>query len=74
MTKAQGPGVARDLCGFAAGLGQDEEAMKAALSLEWSNVQVVGQVNRLKLLKRQIIGRAGFDLLRRRYLHNLARP
>ena len=68
MTNAQRPGVARELSGFAEGLKQDEAAVKAALSLEWSNGQVEGQVNRLKLLKRQMYGRAGFDLLRRRFL------
>jgi transposase len=68
MENARGPGVARELCGFAAGLMQDEAAVKAALSLEWSNGQVEGQVNRLKLLKRQMYGRAGFDLLRCRFL------
>jgi transposase len=68
MAKAQGPGVARELSGFAEGLKQDEAAVQAALSLEWSNGQVEGQINRLKLLKRQMYGRAGFDLLRRRFL------
>ena len=68
VVKAQGPGVARELCGFAAGLKQDEAAVKAALTLEWSNGQVEGQINRLKLLKRQMYGRAGFDFLRRRFL------
>jgi transposase len=68
VTKAQEPGVARELSGFAEGLKQDEAAVKAALSLEWSNGQVEGQINRLKLVKRQMYGRAGFDLLRRRSL------
>ena len=68
MTNAQGPGVARELSSFAAGLRQDEAAVKAALSLEWSNGRVEGQVNRLKLIKRQMYGRAGFDLLRHRFL------
>ena len=68
MTSAQGPGVAQELRGFAAGLRQDEAAVRAALSLEWGNGPVEGQVNRLKLLKRQMYGRAGFDLLRRRFL------
>ena len=68
MTKAQRPGVARELCGFAAGLRQDEAAVRAALSLGWSNGPVEGHVNRLKLLKRQMYGRAGFELLRRRFL------
>jgi transposase len=68
LTKAQEPGVARELSGFAEGLKQDEAAVKAALSLEWSNGQVEGQVTRLKLVKRQMYGRAAFDLLRRRFL------
>lgn len=68
MTSAQGPGVAQELSGFAAGLRQDEAAVTAALSWEWSNGQVEGQVNRLKLLKRQMYGRAGFELLRCRFL------
>jgi transposase len=68
MTKAQGPGVARELSGFAEGLKQDEAAVKAALSLGWSNGQVEGRINRLKTRKRQMYGRAGFDLLRRRFL------
>ena len=68
MTKAQGPGVARELCGFAVGLRQDEAAVRAALSPEWSNGPVEGHVNRLKLLKRRMYGRAGFELLHRRFL------
>lgn len=53
---------------FAHGLTQDLEAIKAALSLEWSNGQTEGQVNRLKTIKRQMYGRANFDLLRKRVL------
>ena len=68
MTKAQAPGVARELCGFAVGLRQDEAAVRAALSPEWSNGPVEGHVNRLKLLKRRMYGRAGFELLHRRFL------
>jgi transposase len=49
---------------FAQGLEEDE-AVKAALELSWSNGQVEGQIYRLKLIKRQMYGRAGFDLLRR---------
>ena len=54
---------------FARGLTDDRAAVEAALSLEWSNGQTEGQVNKLKLLKRQMYGRANFDLLRRRVLH-----
>ena len=52
---------------FAAGLRQDG-AVRAALTEVWSSGQAEGQVNRLKLLKRQSHGRASFDLLRRRVL------
>jgi transposase len=55
---------------FAAGLGQDP-AVRAALTTDWSNAQAEGQITRLKLLKRQMYGRAGFDLLRRRVLFTL---
>jgi transposase len=54
---------------FARGLTDDRAAVEAGLSLVWSNGQTEGQVNKLKLLKRQIYGRANFDLLRRRVLH-----
>lgn len=53
---------------FAVGLQQDAAAVKAALTKPWSNGQTEGQVNKLKLLKRQTFGRAKFDLLRRRVL------
>ena len=53
---------------FAASLRSDYKAIKAALTYSWSNGQVEGQVNRLKLIKRQMYGRAGFMLLRRRVL------
>lgn len=53
---------------FAQGIQQDYSAVKAALTLEWSNGQVEGQINRLKTLKRQMYGRAGFQLLRKRIL------
>jgi transposase len=53
---------------FARGILQDEVAVRAAIREPWSNGQVEGQVNRLKMLKRQMYGRANFDLLRRRVL------
>ncbi len=53
---------------FAAGLEVDGAAVRAALTEPWSSGQAEGQVNRLKLLKRQSYGRASFDLLRRRVL------
>jgi transposase len=56
---------------FAKGLERDQEAVLAGLSLVYSNGQVEGQVNRLKLIKRTMYGRAGFALLRQRVLHHL---
>jgi len=57
------------LHGFATGIINDVAAVRAALSQLWSNGPVEGQVNRLKMLKRQMYGRAKFDLLRSRVLH-----
>ena len=51
---------------FVRGLRQDYAAVRQAFSSEWSNGQVEGQVNRLKIIKRQMYGRAGFELLKRR--------
>ena len=56
------------LATFAAGLRRDEDAVRAALTEAWSNGQGEGQVNRLKVIKREMYGRAGFDLLRGRVL------
>ncbi len=53
---------------FVAGIQRDYEAVVAAVQQLWSNGQVEGQVHRLKLLKRQMYGRSGFPLLRRRVL------
>ena len=58
-----------DVANFATGLQQDEAAVRAALTLPWSTGQVEGQITRLKLLKRQMYGRASFTLLRQRVLH-----
>ena len=55
---------------FAAGIERDYAAVRAALSLPWSNGQTEGQVTRLKLVKRQMYGRAKFDLLRQKVLHS----
>jgi transposase len=54
---------------FSNGLMKDEAAVRAGLSSEWSSGQVEGQVNRLKMIKRQMYGRANFDLLRARVLY-----
>jgi|APFre7841882724_1041349.scaffolds.fasta_scaffold38188_1 transposase len=57
-----------ELGSFANGLQRDLAAVTAGLSLPWSNGQVEGQINRLKLIKRTMYGRASFDLLRKRVL------
>jgi transposase len=56
------------LARFARGLQEDLAAVKAGLTLPWSNGPVEGHINRLKLLKRQSYGRAGFAYLRQRVL------
>ena len=53
---------------LAKGLRDDYEAVKAGMTLPWSNGPVEGYINRLKMLKRQMYGRAGIDLLSRRFL------
>jgi transposase len=53
---------------FARRLSSDYDAVRAAVTLAWSNGQVEGQINRLKTLKRQMYGRASLDLLERRFL------
>lgn len=57
-----------DLRSLAMSLRRDRDAVLAAVLFPWSNGQVEGQVNRLKLVKRTMYGRAGFALLRRRVL------
>jgi len=59
-----------ELRSFARGLQRDLPAVEMALGSEWSNGQVEGQVGRLKLIKRQMYGRASFELLRQRVLNN----
>lgn len=54
---------------FATGLRRDRAAVDAALSSPWSNGQTEGQINRLKVLKRQMYGRAKLDLLEKRFLY-----
>jgi transposase len=53
---------------FAKRLSADYEAVRAAVTLGWSNGPVEGQINRLKMLKRTMYGRADLDLLSRRFL------
>jgi transposase len=59
---------------FSDSLRTDYSAVKAALTYSWSNGQVEGQVTRLKLIKRQMYGRANFGLLRKRVLPSTGSP
>ena len=65
LTAAAGTMLAR----FAASLRRDFEAINAALELPWITSPVEGQISRLKMLKRTMYGRAGFELLRARVFH-----
>ncbi|MGW1712058.1 transposase [Streptomyces sp. NPDC002156] len=56
------------LHGFVTGIGQDLDAVVAGLSLSYSSGAVEGHNNKIKMLKRQMFGRANFDLLRKRVL------
>ncbi|MET9692565.1 transposase [Streptomyces sp. NPDC006514] len=53
---------------FINGLERDLAAVTAGLTLPWSSGVVEGHVNRIKMIKRQTYGRAGFTLLRKRVL------
>ena len=67
MAEATHSGTA-ELARFAHSLEDDLAAVTAGLTLEWSNGVTEGQIHRLKLVKRQGYGRAGFTLLRQRLL------
>jgi transposase len=69
LTRAEQTDVA-ELRRFVSGIRGDLSAVYAALTVEWSNGQAEGQITRLKLIKRQMYGRANFDLLRRRVLYS----
>lgn len=69
IVKAFDSGV-KELRSFANGLQKDFPAVKEATVSKWSNGQTEGQVNRLKLLKRQMYGRVKFDLLKARVLNS----
>jgi transposase len=67
MAEATQSGI-EEFARFARGLQDDLTAVTAGLTLGWSNGVTEGQVHRLKLMKRQGYGRAGFALLRQRIL------
>jgi transposase len=54
---------------LANGIRADYDAVKVGVTLKWSTGPVEGQINRLKMVKRQMYGRAGIDLVRQRVLH-----
>jgi transposase len=68
MAEAIHSGI-EELARFARGLQDDIVAIKAGLTLKWSNRVTEGQIHRLKLVKRQGYGRAGVALVRQRVLH-----
>ena len=59
----------KELQSFSTSLMKDESAVRAAMTYDWSNGQVEGNVNRLKMVKRMMFGRAGFALLWSRVIH-----
>ncbi len=65
---AQASGIT-ELQALARSIWIDRPAVEAAVRLAWSNGQVEGSVNKLKLTKRAMYGRAKFDLLRQRLLY-----
>jgi transposase len=67
LMQAQDSGV-NALRRFAKRLLADYDAVRAAMTLNWSNGQTEGQINRLKTIKRQMYGRASLELLERRFL------
>jgi transposase len=54
---------------FVAGVRTDLAAVTAGLTLDYNSGPVEGTVNRIKMIKRQMFGRAKFDLLRKRILN-----
>ncbi len=68
LVQAKESGI-KELAAYAGGLETDYAAVKAGLQLVWSNGQTEGQVNKLKLIKRRMYGRAHVALLRLRVLH-----
>jgi transposase len=67
LEEAKASGI-KELQSLATGIYRDFDAVRAALVTEYSNGQTEGKVNKLKCIKRQMYGRANFDLLRKRML------
>ena len=60
-----------ELQSFAVGVEKDKDAVRAGLTWWINNGMVEGHVTKLKLIKRQMYGKASFALLRQRVLHAL---
>lgn len=73
VARAQASSLA-ELQSFANGIRQDLAAVTAGFSQTWSNGRVEGHVNRLKMIKRQMYGRANFDLLKARVVQTASPP
>lgn len=69
LSDAETSGI-REIWRFAHKVRQDEAAVRAGCTLEWSNGQTEGQITKLRAIKRSMYGRAKFDLLRLGALHS----
>jgi transposase len=67
LTAVEG-GDQPELRSFANGIRRDQQAVTAGLTLPYSSAAVEGNVTRIKMIKRQMYGRAGFALLRKRVI------
>jgi transposase len=67
LEEAKASGI-KELQSLATGIYRDFDAVRGALATEYSNGQTEGKVNKLKCIKRQMYGRAKFDLLCQRML------
>ena len=67
LEEAKASGI-KELQSLASGIYRDFDAVRAALTTKYSNGQTEGKINKLKCIKRQMYGRANFDLLRQRML------
>ena len=59
---------------LAAGIRNDQQAVTNGLTLHWNSGKVKGTVNKIEMIKRQMYGRAGFELLRKRVILHPALP
>lgn len=71
LTTAEASGLPQ-LRSFARGIRRDQQAVTAGISLPYSSAALEGNVHKIKLIKRQSYGRAGFPLLRKRVIHHPA--